>query len=62
MPLYEYHCKDCGNKFEMLVNFSESDKKMKCPECGSENTEKLISGFASYGTDADCGPSDAGFG
>lgn len=61
MPLYEYRCKDCGNKFEKLVSLSEKDK-IKCPGCGSENTEKLISGFASYGTDADCGPSDAGFG
>ncbi|MDI6602052.1 MAG: zinc ribbon domain-containing protein [Thermoanaerobacteraceae bacterium] len=60
MPLYEYHCKDCDNVFEMLVNFSESNKKVKCPECESENTEKLISGFASCGSDS--GFSDAGCG
>ena len=45
MPLYEYICKDCKNQFEELV-FSQ-DAHVSCPQCGSENTEKLMSACAS---------------
>ncbi|UCC79780.1 MAG: zinc ribbon domain-containing protein [Candidatus Zixiibacteriota bacterium] len=45
MPIYEYRCKDCRTKFEVLV-FS-SDSKMVCEKCGSEDAERLMSGFAS---------------
>jgi len=41
MPIYEYHCQDCGKNFEELV--SSEAAKVKCTECGSENTTKLIS-------------------
>ena len=46
MPLYEYQCKKCENKFETLVSFKKSDDPVKCPECGSEETSKLLSTFA----------------
>ncbi len=46
MPLYEYKCKKCGNSFEELV-FGE--EKVKCPKCGSEEVEKLLSVFSSGG-------------
>jgi putative FmdB family regulatory protein len=45
MPIYEYKCKDCGAKFEVLVY--SNDAKIVCDKCGSENSERLISGFAS---------------
>lgn len=44
MPIFEYRCNDCSAKFEELV--SRSDDKVSCPECGSENTSKLLSMFA----------------
>ena len=44
MALYEYKCKDCGEITELLV-LSDSDK-LSCKKCGSENLEKLLSGFA----------------
>jgi putative FmdB family regulatory protein len=44
MPLYEYECKDCSAKFEKMVSLSASAKTVECPECGSTNTGKLISG------------------
>ena len=56
MPIFEYLCGKCGNKFEELV-FS-SDKKIKCPECGSAKVEKLFSTFAS----ASCSGCDSGSG
>ncbi|KIX11424.1 FmdB family zinc ribbon protein [Dethiosulfatarculus sandiegensis] len=44
MPIYEYHCSDCGKDFEILV--FKSDEKVTCPECKSEKVERLLSGFA----------------
>jgi len=43
MPLYEYHCNDCGEAFEKLVRFSEADIAPACPNCESMDTSKLIS-------------------
>lgn len=43
MPIYEYVCKDCGKKSEILIrNKSEIPK---C-ECESNNLEKVFSTFA----------------
>lgn len=46
MPLYEYLCKKCEKKFETLVSFKNADDPVKCPECGSKETRKLLSTFA----------------
>jgi len=48
MPIYEYKCKDCGSKFEVLVYSGSA--RIICEKCGSENSERLMSGFASAGT------------
>ncbi len=32
MPIYEYECKKCHNRFEMKKSFGE-DGGAKCPEC-----------------------------
>jgi len=45
MPLYEYNCLECNDKFEELV--SSNDATVKCPNCGSEKTVKQFSTFAS---------------
>ena len=34
MPLYEYKCTKCGNKFEKIESVSASEIK-KCPKCGA---------------------------
>jgi putative FmdB family regulatory protein len=52
MPLYEYHCKSCGNDFEKRVSFAEADSNPDCPECDSPETNKRISLFAAHGTSA----------
>ena len=41
MPLYEYECKQCGNRFEKIQRFSDEPEKT-CPKCGGE-VERLIS-------------------
>ena len=42
MPIYEYKCKACGNKFEKLVRAQE---KVCCPKCGKGSLDKLFSVF-----------------
>ena len=34
MPLYEYHCADCG-PFTQLRTLDQSSGPAKCPECGT---------------------------
>ena len=41
MPIYEYRCKECGERIEVLIR-SEKDLP-SCPNCGSTRMEKLIS-------------------
>jgi putative FmdB family regulatory protein len=41
MPLYEYKCKKCGHRFELIQSFSAEDAK-ECPICHGE-VERLIS-------------------
>lgn len=46
MPIYEYECRDCGERFERLTTARERNASAACPQCGSENTERVVSGFA----------------
>lgn len=52
MPIFEYRCKECGEKFETLILSSARSETVKCENCGSEQTEKLMSAFASGGLNA----------
>lgn len=69
MPFYEYRCNECGEAFEMMMRFSESDRIPACPKCESQNTQKKLSRVASFGTgssdsagaSSSCGPSRGGF-
>lgn len=40
MPIYDYRCRNCEKSFETLVR---GNRTPACPECGSENLEKLLS-------------------
>ena len=40
MPIYEYGCQKCGHEFEELVF---ADATPHCPECGSNDVQKLMS-------------------
>jgi putative FmdB family regulatory protein len=44
VPLYDYECLDCGERFEALV--LHSSKSPACPGCQSGNLEQLISMFS----------------
>lgn len=53
MPVYEYKCKQCGTTFQVLKSISKKDEEQKCPNCGSIQTERLISQFMSKTTSCD---------
>lgn len=44
MPMYDYRCKNCDEVFEELVfSSSVSDDEIKCPKCGEQKAERLLS-------------------
>lgn len=45
MPVYEFRCNGCEGKFELLVGMTAAAVALECPECGSQNVEKLMSAF-----------------
>ena len=47
MPIYEYRCESCAERFEELVR--RPDDPVACPECGGERAERLLSTFAGVG-------------
>jgi putative FmdB family regulatory protein len=42
MPIYEYECEACGNRFEQIQKFSDSPIEV-CPKCGQRQVRKLLS-------------------
>jgi len=43
MPIYEYHCGKCENRFEILVRTER--QKVGCPKCRSRKVERKFSVF-----------------
>ena len=46
MPVYTYICKDCGEKFDLLVGVTAEKVEIKCKKCNSKNIEKTFSAFS----------------
>jgi len=57
MPIYEYRCESCAEKFEVLTRFAERDNAQGCPACESTKTRVLVSSFAVAGA-SDASASD----
>src|SRR3712207_9565650 len=47
MALYEYKCAECEERFDLMRPMSAADDVAACPECGSEDSRRVISNFAS---------------
>ena len=63
MPTYEYRCKSCEHRFDIVQSFTD-DALTTCPECGEQTLKKVFgnvgiafkgSGF--YKTDSRSGSS-----
>ena len=60
MPLYEYDCRECGKRFEVIV---QGRTTPECPACHGTSLERALSTFAvsSNGrTAAQSGPGPCG--
>lgn len=45
MPIYSYKCSSCGEAYDAMKSFSDSDKDDVCPKCGAP-AKRQISGPA----------------
>jgi putative FmdB family regulatory protein len=50
MPIFEYHCRDCGRSFETFVT---GERKAACPGCHGDNLAKLLSRPGMVGASAE---------
>lgn len=57
MPIYEYECRSCGEKFELRRGITESDSEIKCPKCEAANPRRIISMFNTGSSGESCAPS-----
>ena len=63
MPIYEYRCTTCGERFEQLTSRTES-AEARCPHCRGSRIERLLSTFAvgkssaTMASPGPCGSSD----
>ena len=56
MPIYDYKCKGCNHKFEILcVHYSDAVKVIECPQCKEIKAEKQMSTFTTQGLDHNVG-------
>lgn len=50
MPIYSYICKDCGEKFDLLVGVTSEKVEYKCKKCKSKNIDKVLGSFSVGGS------------
>lgn len=50
MPIYEFECASCKNKFDALVGQGRKIDDVKCPKCGGKKLNKLFSCFGFKGS------------
>lgn len=46
MPIYEFRCLGCGELFEILSMSAGGAEEMRCPQCGGESLERVLSRVA----------------
>jgi putative FmdB family regulatory protein len=56
MPIYEFECRECGARFEKLVQKASEKPEVKCPACAGNKLEEQISTFASGANPGSCAP------
>jgi putative FmdB family regulatory protein len=47
MPIYEFECEECGERFEELV--AAGALVVACPSCGARETRRLLSSVSPPG-------------
>ena len=47
MPIYEFTCERCADRFEALCRMGSTGEDLECPVCGHPKVRKVMSTFAS---------------
>ena len=55
MPIYEYRCRKCDKVFEKIQKMNEGGALLKCPYCGGQKPDRILSSF-SCNRDAETSP------
>jgi putative FmdB family regulatory protein len=58
MPIYEYRCEACGDKFEKLVRRTEEALEAGCPACGDHHLKQEYSTFSARAASPRAGASE----
>ena len=61
MPLYEYYCTRCGERFEMLRPIGRATEPATCPQ-GHGGAKRTLSMFASVSREGGLGEAPSAFG
>ena len=57
MPLYEYECRECNERFEVLQSIHDDESTVRCPKCNADMPKRVLSVFSSStSTSIACGP------
>jgi putative FmdB family regulatory protein len=45
VPIYEFECRSCAQRFEELVgsHVGRETAEVRCPQCGADDAERLLS-------------------
>ncbi len=57
MPVYEYECLKCGEKFDLRRSIADSDSEIRCLKCGTEHPRRVFSTFGIASSVEACAPS-----
>lgn len=60
MPIYEYQCSCCHNRFEQLL--LSPAETVACPQCESKKVERQLSVFSSPGERGEAASAGGGCG
>jgi putative FmdB family regulatory protein len=58
MPIFEYRCRECGAKFEKIVQNGSTE--ITCTRCASKRVEQLLSVFAVSGVSREAAAAETG--
>jgi len=47
MPIYEYECRKCKERFELLQKINENNSRVRCPRCNADKPQRVLSTFSS---------------
>ena len=53
MPMYDFYCADCRDRFEVFTSYAASASVNVCPRCQGSRVRKMFSVFATAGRGPD---------